>query len=514
MLVLTLLVACPVENVINVNNKDKGDVELAPDIQIEPDALTFDMADPGSVTAKEITIENRGDADLKITNLVLSGTTAFTIGTTETAATLAPGASIVVPISFTPANPEDFAGLIVTSNDPDEPEAEVPLTGSGKIPQLFASPNPYTFGSVLLECQREQPIRLTNIGNGTLVVDQAVVTAGGFTLDSSSLPLYLAADESAELPLAFLPVEETEYGGEIWVNSNSLVATTVVTVSGSGTTDRGVSDDFWQGDGPWDRTDIFFYVDQSGSMADDQDNMVANFSAFVEMLRLLDLDWQIIISTRDTGCSNTGILTPDTPNLESAFLEGVHGAGGRYTESGLVVASEGMKHTAPGECNDGFVRENSKTSIVLVSDEPDQSPGSYRDYVETMLDHAPSAAITAIVGDMPDGCVSDVGSADPGYGYYEAAIATHGAFLSICEGDWTTYFEAIATLSATGKTDRFGLSTPPDPTTIVVMVDGEVVLSGWTYDSEGQAIVFDEASVPESGAHIQVDYDLLGDCAD
>ncbi len=514
MFVLTLLAACPVENVINVNNKDKGDVEIEPDIQVEPDDLEFPMADEGSLATLEITIENRGDDDLNITNLVLSGTTAFTLGTTETSASIAPGSSIVVPVSFTPVNPEDFAALVITSDDPDQPEVQVPLAGAGNIPQLYASPNPYNFGSVLLECRREQPLTVTNIGNGTLVVDQAVITAAGYTLDATALPLYLAADESAALPMSFTPIAEVDYAGEVWVSSNSLVATTVVAVTGEGTTDRGVTDDFWQGDGPWDRTDIFFYVDQSGSMADDQDNMVANFSHFVDKLRLLDLDWQIIISTRDSGCSNTGILTPETPNLESAFLEGVHGAGGRYTEAGLVVAAAAMEKTVSGECNAGFLREDSKASIVMVSDEPDQSPGSYATYVSTIQSYAPNASVTAIVGDMPDGCESAFGTADPGYGYYEAAIATHGAFLSICEGDWTTYFDAVATLSATGQTDRFGLSTPPDPTTIVVMVDGVIQESGWTYDEAGQAVVFDADAVPDPGAHIQVDYELLGDCAE
>lgn len=514
MLVLTLLAACPVENVINVNNKDKGDTQLEPDIQVEPDALTFAMADPGSVSTQEIKIENRGEADLKITNLVLSGTTAFTLGTTETAATLAPGASIIVPVNFTPINPEDFAGLVVTSDDPDQGQLEVPLSGEGKIPQLFASPNPYTFGSVLLDCRREQPITLTNIGNGTLIVDQAVITSAGFTLDKSALPAYLDADESTSLTLSFAPDAVQDYTGEIWVNSNSLVATTIVSAYGEGTTDRGVTDDFWQGDGPWDRTDIFFYVDQSGSMADDQDNMVANFSHFVEKLRLLDLDWQIIISTRDTGCSNTGILTPETPNLEAAFLDGVHGAGGRFTESGLVVVSEGVSRSVDGDCNAGFLREDSKTSIVVVSDEPDQSPGSYATYVATIQSYAPTASITAIVGDIPDGCTSDVGSADPGYGYTEAATATHGTILSICDGDWSTYFDAVATLSATGQTDRFGLSTPPDPATLVVTVDDEVLPTGWTYDEAGQAVVFDADAVPLPGAHIQVQYELLGDCAE
>jgi hypothetical protein len=288
------------------------------------------------------------------------------------------------------------------------------------------------------------------------------------------------------------------------------VSTTTVAVSGKGTTESGVADEFWQGDGPWDRTDIFFYVDQSGSMADDQDNMIANFSGFVEQLERLDLDWQIIISTRDTGCSNTGILTPDTPNLETAFLEGVRGAGGRYTEAGLTVAAGAINRSVPNECNEGFLREDSKTSVVLVSDEPDQSPGSYAGYVAQIQSVAPTAAITAIVGDVPNGCAT----ADPGYGYYEAAIATHGAFLSICEADWSTYFDAIAVLSSTGQTDRFGLSSPPDPATLQVSVDNTVLATGWSYDEAGQAVVFDSASVPAPGAYILVEYDLLADCAD
>jgi hypothetical protein len=510
MFALFVLSACPVDQEFTPSTKDKGDTDLFPDIEIEPDALVFEMADPGSETEQIITIENRGDLDLHVTNLVLSGTTAFSVGTEETAATIAPGARISVPIHFTPVNPEDFASLVVTSDDPDSGQLTVPLSGSGKIPQLYVSPNPYNFGSVLLECAREQPITLANIGNGTLIVDQAVTTAEGFTLSDEGLPAYLGPDESIALPLRFEPPAVLDYGGELWITSNSLVSTTTLAVSGKGTTESGVADEFWQGDGPWDRTDIFFYVDQSGSMADDQDNMIANFSGFVEQLERLDLDWQIIISTRDTGCSNTGILTPDTPNLETAFLEGVRGAGGRYTEAGLTVAAGAINRSVPGECNEGFLREDSKTSVVLVSDEPDQSPGSYAGYVAQIQSVAPTAAITAIVGDVPNGCAT----ADPGYGYYEAAIATHGAFLSICEADWSTYFDAIAVLSSTGQTDRFGLSSPPDPATLQVSVDNTVLATGWSYDEAGQAVVFDSASVPAPGAYILVEYDLLADCAD
>jgi hypothetical protein len=510
MLALLVLMGCPVDQEFTPSTGGNGQVESFPDIEIEPDALVFEMADPGSETSQVITIENRGELALHVTNLVLSGTTAFAVGTEETSATIAPGSKISVPIIFSPVNPEDFASLVVTSDDPDSGSLTVPLTGSGKIPQLFVSPNPYNFGSVLLDCPREQPITLSNIGNGMLIVDKAVTTALGFDIDATALPAYLGPDESVALDLRFEPEAVLDYGGELWITSNSLVDTTTVSLSGHGTTDAAVADEFWQGDGPWDRTDIFFYVDQSGSMADDQDNMIANFSGFVDMLEKLDLDWQIIISTRDTGCSNTGILTPETPNLESAFLEGVRGSGGRYTEAGLTVAAGAINRSVPGECNEGFLRSDSKTSVVLVSDEPDQSPGSYSGYVAQIQAIAPTAAITAIVGDVPNGCAT----ADPGYGYYEAALATHGAFLSICEADWSTYFEAIAVLSSTGQTDRFGLSSPPDPATITVKIDHVPVTSGWAYEADGQAVVFESASVPNPGAYILVEYNLKADCAD
>ncbi len=510
MFALWVLSGCPVDQEFTPSTKDKGQVDPLPDIEIEPDALVFEMADPGSETEQTITIENRGDLDLHVTNLVLSGTTAFSVGTEVTTATISPGSKITVPIRFTPVNPEDFASLVVTSDDPDSGSLTVPLTGTGKIPQLYVSPNPYNFGSVLLDCAREQPLTLSNIGNGTLIVDKAVTTATGFELDASALPAYLGPDESLSLALLFTPPEALDYGGEIWLTSNSLVTTTTVALSGTGTTESGVVDEFWQGDGPWDRTDIFFYVDQSGSMADDQDNMIANFSSFVDKLEKLDLDWQMMVATRDTGCNNSGILTPETPNLESAFLEGVRGSGGRYTEAGLTVAASGMTRAVPGECNEGFLRADSKASVVLVSDEPDQSPGSYTSYVAQMQAVAPNVAITAIVGDVPNGCAT----ADPGYGYYEAALATHGAFLSICEADWSTYFDAIAVLSSTGETDRFGLSSPPDPTTLKVTVDNVALTSGWTYDAAGQAVVFDAEAVPGPGAHIVVEYTLLADCAE
>ena len=507
MVAVLLFAACP-DQQLSAVTKDDGDVVYEPDIEIEPDALSFADLRPGDETSQSFTVTNLGAVDLHLSNIVLTGTTAFSVGTEQATATLSPGSTITVPVTFTPVNPEDFGTILVYSDDPDSPELPVALDGTGLIPQLYISPNPYGFGKVMLDCEQSQPLTFTNIGSATLTVTQVVTTADGFALGDLALPFYLEAGESQEVDLTFTPDAEIAYGGEVWVASDSLVPSTMVTVSGTGTTESEVADEFWQGDGPWDRTDIFFYVDQSCSMADDRENMTDNFLDFTEMLAGLDLDWQIIVSTSDSGCSNTGILTPDTPGLESAFLAGVDGFAGRYTEGGLQIAANAIANTVPGKCNDGFLRDDSKPQLVLVSDEPDQSPGGWASYVAEIQSYAPQAAITAIVGDVPGGC----STADPGTGYYEAATATSGAFLSICEQDWGTYFDAIATLSSTGRTDRFGLSSNPDVDTIGVWVDEKRSTEGWTYDAGGNAVVFDNDHVPESGAHVVVEYTILGDC--
>jgi hypothetical protein len=125
-----------------------------------------------------------------------------------------------------------------------------------------------------------------------------------------------------------------------------------------------------------------------------------------------------------------------------------------------------------------------------------------------MQEYAPSIGITSIVGDVPDGCET----AAPGTGYVEASLATGGAILSICNEDWSSYFATIASLSAFGQTDTFVLTSIPDPTTLVVWVDGVQVTTGWAYDATWNAVHFDAASVPAPGVQVQAAYDIEADC--
>ena len=61
---------------------------------------------------------------------------------------------------------------------------------------------------------------------------------------------------------------------------------------------------------------------------------------------------------------------------------------------------------------------------------------------------------------------------------------------------------------------KYGLTVHNVLRVRAVTIDGDVVTVGWTYDADGQAVVFDADHIPESGSYIQVQYDLLGDCED
>jgi hypothetical protein len=487
-----------------------------PDIEVEPDTLAFAAIGVGELATLEVSIRNRGTQELAVDHLAIEGTGAFTVLEGDVPFAVPPDGEVRRTIQFSPANLVDEGTAWVYSNDPDSGRVPIALAGGALAPELLVTPDPYDFGFVKVGCSLRSGVNLANVGTAPLSVSSIVPTSPAFTVEPPALPLSIAAGESVDVPVVFTPPAEMPYTGQLWITSDALVDLAIAHHHGLGDVDGWVEEQFYQGDGPWAATDLFFYVDQSCSMMDDRANMAANFALFTASLANFDTDWQLMVSTRDNGCSNTGLLTAETPNVGQAFLDGIEGTSGRYTEAGLAVALNAIENAAhAGECNDGFLREDSKTLLVMVSDEPDQSPDYWADYVNDILYLAPTASFTAIVGDPGAGCAT----AKPGDHYLEAAAATGGAFLSICASDWGGYFQTLAALAAAGVRDTFALASTPDPATIEVRVDADIsdveegpLATGWTYDGEQNAVVFQPDAVPASGTRISVSFALAGDC--
>jgi len=99
-----------------------------PDISV-PTSLNFGNVVVDSSKDKTLTISNEGDAVLTITSIDVTGT-QFSVGAFP--GTIAASSSADVTVTFEPTSSgTKSATLTVSSNDPDEPEAEVSLSGTG-----------------------------------------------------------------------------------------------------------------------------------------------------------------------------------------------------------------------------------------------------------------------------------------------------------------------------------------------------------------------------------------------
>jgi hypothetical protein len=81
---------------------------------------------------------------------------------------------------------------------------------------------------------------------------------------------------------------------------------------------------------------------------------------------------------------------------------------------------------------------------------------------------------------------------------------------SVCDPDWKEVFEDLGSLAADEPSDTFPLEAPPEEGSVEVLVDGEPVTEGWTYDVESNAVVFDEQ--PTGGVIIEIRYVISSEC--
>lgn len=481
-----------------------------PEIEVLPTALDFGDLGPGESTQRRFTILNEGSVGslLEVDRVELVGDSPFSFVTLPDGAFgLEQGESTEVVVMFAPDEPEPSEAVArIHSNDEDESIVEVDLVGSGLIPILQISPDPLEVGTIPVGCGVGAELTLLNAGNDTLEVSSISLDGTGFSLlDVPDLPTHVGPGRTEQLSLSFVPAVAGDYDGVLTVHSNEEGGVRIATQHGAGRDLERYRDEFTVDVDP--SVDVLFYVDQSWSMEDDQAALGDNFQRFIDRLAVVTPDWQVMVVTEDDGCTRYPILTPTTLDWRTTFLLAVtQGEGGLLTEAGLSVVANALERTGDRACNDGFLRPDSYVHVILVSDEPEQSPDPWDTYVARMdaaTVEATSFKISAVAGDFPGGCETASNSARAGSGYWEAVVATGGTFLSICS-DWSIHADTLA--DETVVRDTFGLRNTPDLPTLTVTVNG-VVRTDWVYEAPANAVVFNAGSAPTAGDTVVLEYD-------
>ena len=276
---------------------------------------------------------------------------------------------------------------------------------------------------------------------------------------------------------------------------------------------------------PMPKVDILWVIDDTASMAEEQEALADAFASFSTGLQLAGLAWQVGVVTTDIQTEDAGILlgdpwivTPTTVDPDAALADIVQvGTAGVAPEGGLGAAWLALSPPRIDDENRGFMRADAGLHVVVLSDDDDDSASVLgEDPTVAFLDFVAALELTkgdqpvrlsAIVGDTPSGCTGGSRgiTAQAGQAYVDVAMATGGIFASICEADFGAIVEDVATTSIAWPR-RFSLQAEPQADTLRVEVDEVRMDDGWTLESAPPALLFDDA--PEADAIIRVRYEL------
>ena len=522
---LLFLLAFPACNEYDILPSDKYqdgvDGEGEPDIEVDPEEIHFGSIPVGTGQAivETVTVSNEGDEPLQIASIALEDPTAPYSISAVTSVLIPPEGTATFTVTFTPVTAlAASTKVLITSNDPDEAVVKVALSGDGVAPVIELNPVAYDFGTMYIGCEEASPLQISNVGNADLVVSELeyVTASNDLLVDpneavNGALPWTLAPGDMKEVYVDYTPLDDYADQGFLTVHSNDPFQPEAQAHQTGGGELSGSNLDIFE-QPTIGSSDILFIIDNSCSMADEQANLANNFSAFAAGLTLLELDFQIAVITTDNPQFRGDIITNDTSDIEAEFIaQSAAGTSGSGNEMPTEMAYQATQSGADAGPGSDFLRDDSILSMIFVSDEPDSSPMSWADYLahfESLKTDSDDVVAHAISGDYPTGC----GGASFTNNVYELTVATGGLFLSVCATDWSSHLESLVEASAPDLSS-FELTAWPVPETIVVAIDGVTVTSGWSYNGADNTVDFEETSVPEGGATIEIEYALFGDCS-
>ena len=247
------------------------------------------------------------------------------------------------------------------------------------------------------------------------------------------------------------------------------------------------------GDGPpavrCEKMDVLIVLDNSGSMGQEQTNLIANFPQFISVLEGSGLDYRVAVTTTGrnysyamqfpiggtvpmsiTGGHNGEMLKPAACNMTQRWISkgdpdpsGTFscvanvGTSGPSDEMPLSAMRDAFEERMTDGTNAGFRRTDALLGVVFLTDEEDcsyeqsvtlpfsqslcdsmQEPvDRYVQFLDTYTGHRSRWAVAAIAGPGPGRCSSTFGDADEATRLKQLVGLTgaNAKMSSICDGD-------------------------------------------------------------------------------
>ncbi|MNK11907.1 hypothetical protein D3C87_299580 [compost metagenome] len=293
------------------------------------------------------------------------------------------------------------------------------------------------------------------------------------------------------------------------------------------------SDNFEQNVTYNNKVDIVWMIDSSSSMSQHQARLNDQIPTLVSTLNALKMDYHMAVVTSSMGGTaeqQTGgkfvgspkYVTRSTPNLVNVLkARMLVGESGSNNERGLESVETALSAGYLNTEGRGFFRDEALLVVIALSDEDDKSKSTsdaaatyYKNFFDSIkrpwVDGTRSWMFSFIgVLNLSSQCTTFNDYAEPGLAFIKLADASGGVKTSICTNNLSSAVSGIRARIFQILTD-FKLSKKPDPATIVVKINGQVVpqssTNGWDYIEDLNIIRFYGSAVPAADASIKVDF--------
>ncbi|MDP2305008.1 MAG: choice-of-anchor D domain-containing protein [Pseudomonadota bacterium] len=226
---LFLLLAACSENEFIAKDGDVPEVidEGGPDIVVTPESIDFGEVAWNGEGVATLTIGNVGTTGLQLDRLSLAVATGAVSWTALPSPPVRPGNEVDVVVTWTPDGPGAMSNqLLIDSDDPDEAQVSVPISGVVPYGEILVEPATYDFGTVQVGSTATTTVTVSNVGAGLLTIDEWTYAATDTDLgiidagDLGALPAQLPPGASIDVVVQYAPSGDGGDEGSFSLSSN------------------------------------------------------------------------------------------------------------------------------------------------------------------------------------------------------------------------------------------------------------------------------------------------------
>ncbi len=452
----------------------------------------------------------------------------------EPVVTLEPGRRVKWTLTYAPPfSGEHAQPLVIDVQNGDLAELRAELRGRA-VPWGPGDPSclmigPLEFPGAIATCSSSAAsVRVSSFCYQPVVLTDIRLFGEGFSLRSRpSLPMPLQSADPAGLPLelTFTPTREGLHEGELILAVGDRLRR--IPLTATATEPAAVRHDVFPRV-PTPKVDLLLVVDDSPSFASKRAEVEEQLRHFARYLRSLYFDVHVGVTTtsvcrKPEACSpeesdwangrllpvdgsGPRVLKPEQPDFEEQLAARLDVIGGgsereRLVKPAILALTEPLR----GEGNAGFLREDARLAIIVISDAADADDTGVTQLYASLLDikgvrRSSDFSISAIVPGMPvapAGCAYDEPEAGSSGRVRDLVLKTGGIYDDICSRDWSKALEHLGSRAFRYSNPVLHLTrTPwkPDETLRLEMGGAPLAPIGptgdlrWTYDAYRNAI--------------------------